>query len=96
MINVNNVFFFDPSSVQDFIRSCLQYRKEDRIEVIGLANHEYLKPPAQRKAAQGKQVGQPSSTSQHNQLAPSAGQGAQGGSLGPTTFSFANFPNMVG
>ncbi|CAG0882924.1 unnamed protein product [Cyprideis torosa] len=28
---------------KDFIRACLQYRKEDRIDVISLCSHEYLK-----------------------------------------------------
>ncbi|KRY31890.1 Serine/threonine-protein kinase tousled-like 1, partial [Trichinella spiralis] len=30
--------------VHDFIRCCLQYRKEDRADVLQLYNHEYLKP----------------------------------------------------
>ncbi|KAL1239057.1 Serine/threonine-protein kinase tousled-like [Trichinella pseudospiralis] len=29
---------------RDFIRCCLQYRKEDRADVLQLYNHEYLKP----------------------------------------------------
>lgn len=31
--------------LQSFIRSCLAYRKEDRIDVLSLARHEYLQPP---------------------------------------------------
>lgn len=38
--NFKNPFFF-----QSFIRSCLAYRKEDRIDVLSLARHEYLQPP---------------------------------------------------
>lgn len=30
---------------QSFIRACLAYRKEERIDVFGLARHEYLQPP---------------------------------------------------
>lgn len=29
---------------QQFIRRCLQYKKENRIDVISLSNDEYLKP----------------------------------------------------
>ncbi|CAN7997405.1 unnamed protein product [Ixodes pacificus] len=32
------------SVAQQFIRRCLQYRKEDRIDVFSLSNEEYLKP----------------------------------------------------
>lgn len=29
---------------QQFIRRCLQYRKEDRIDVFSLSSEDYLKP----------------------------------------------------
>ncbi|EJY58110.1 AAEL016965-PA [Aedes aegypti] len=32
-------------SVKSFIRGCLAYRKEDRMDVFALAKHEYLQPP---------------------------------------------------
>ncbi|KAL1240917.1 Serine/threonine-protein kinase tousled-like [Trichinella spiralis] len=32
------------NEAKDFIRCCLQYRKEDRADVLQLYNHEYLKP----------------------------------------------------
>lgn len=54
--------------LQSFIRSCLAYRKEDRIDVLSLARHEYLQPPmpkhsrltsnAQQQQAQQQQQGQ--------------------------------------
>jgi tousled-like kinase len=40
LIRDNTIFFF-----QSFIRACLAYRKEERIDVFGLARHEYLQPP---------------------------------------------------
>lgn len=33
------------NEAKSFIRSCLVYRKEDRIDVFALARHEYLQPP---------------------------------------------------
>ncbi|XP_065341485.1 serine/threonine-protein kinase tousled-like 2 isoform X9 [Cloeon dipterum] len=33
------------SEAKSFIRSCLAYRKEERIDVFALARHEYLQPP---------------------------------------------------
>ncbi|XP_049823842.1 serine/threonine-protein kinase tousled-like 2 isoform X5 [Aethina tumida] len=33
------------NEAKSFIRSCLAYRKEDRIDVLSLAKHEYLQPP---------------------------------------------------
>ncbi|XP_073970562.1 tousled-like kinase isoform X2 [Rhodnius prolixus] len=33
------------NEAKSFIRSCLAYRKEDRIDVISLSRHEYLQPP---------------------------------------------------
>jgi len=37
---------------QSFIRSCLAYRKEDRIDVFSLARHEYLQPPMPKHGRQ--------------------------------------------
>jgi tousled-like kinase len=39
-------------SLQSFIRSCLAYRKEDRIDVFSLARHEYLQPPVPKHGRQ--------------------------------------------
>ncbi|CAG0895491.1 unnamed protein product [Darwinula stevensoni] len=36
------------NEAKDFVRSCLQYRKEDRIDVVRLANHDYLRPPVSK------------------------------------------------
>ncbi|KAK9501708.1 hypothetical protein O3M35_012384 [Rhynocoris fuscipes] len=33
------------NEAKSFIRSCLAYRKEDRIDVMSLSRHEYLQPP---------------------------------------------------
>uniref|UniRef100_T1JAB8 Protein kinase domain-containing protein n=1 Tax=Strigamia maritima TaxID=126957 RepID=T1JAB8_STRMM len=44
-----------------FIRRCLQYRKEDRVDVLTLASDEYLKPPS---AKHGRQT--PSSSANMN------------------------------
>ncbi|CAG4911220.1 unnamed protein product [Colias eurytheme] len=33
------------NEAKSFIRACLAYRKEERIDVFGLARHEYLQPP---------------------------------------------------
>ncbi|OTF69819.1 hypothetical protein BLA29_010818, partial [Euroglyphus maynei] len=32
------------NEAKQFIRRCLQYRKENRLDVIGLSNDEYLRP----------------------------------------------------
>ncbi|KAJ1522571.1 hypothetical protein ONE63_001756 [Megalurothrips usitatus] len=37
---------------KSFIRSCLAYRKEDRIDVFALARHEYLQPPVPKHGRQ--------------------------------------------
>ncbi|XP_065206529.1 serine/threonine-protein kinase tousled-like 2 isoform X2 [Planococcus citri] len=39
------------SEAKSFIRACLAYRKEDRIDVHALARHEYLQPKHGRQAA---------------------------------------------
>lgn len=41
------------SSFQSFIRACLAYRKEERIDVFGLARHEYLQPPMPKPRGAG-------------------------------------------
>lgn len=45
---MHNVWF-----LQSFIRACLAYRKEERIDVFGLARHEYLQPPMPKSRGAG-------------------------------------------
>ncbi|CAG0919724.1 unnamed protein product, partial [Notodromas monacha] len=59
---------------KDFIKSCLQYKKEDRIDAIGLANHDYLKPPAARKA--GQKTSQSAAQSSSSQAGASSSSSA--------------------
>ncbi|CAD5217033.1 unnamed protein product [Bursaphelenchus okinawaensis] len=48
ILNARNVEFPAYPKVsqgaQDFIRACLEYNKDQRVDVTGLANHPYLKP----------------------------------------------------
>ncbi|XP_017775534.1 PREDICTED: serine/threonine-protein kinase tousled-like 2 isoform X5 [Nicrophorus vespilloides] len=59
------------NEAKSFIRSCLAYRKEDRIDVLSLARHEYLQPPMPKHSrltssvAQQQQVQQQAAV-QHN------------------------------
>lgn len=43
--------------MQSFIRACLAYRKEERIDVFGLARHEYLQPPMPKSRGAGAAAG---------------------------------------
>lgn len=45
---------------QDFIRRCLQYRKEDRADVFELARHELFRPRGASRAAVAGSVSSPS------------------------------------
>lgn len=40
------------NEAKGFIRSCLAYRKEERIDVLTLARHEYLQPPTPKHGRQ--------------------------------------------
>ncbi|XP_014218238.1 serine/threonine-protein kinase tousled-like 2 isoform X3 [Copidosoma floridanum] len=40
------------NEAKSFIRSCLAYRKEERIDVLTLARHEYLQPPMPKHGRQ--------------------------------------------
>ncbi|XP_067002842.1 serine/threonine-protein kinase tousled-like 2 isoform X2 [Anabrus simplex] len=40
------------NEAKGFIRSCLAYRKEERIDVFSLARHEYLQPPVPKHGRQ--------------------------------------------
>ncbi|KAM3962983.1 LOW QUALITY PROTEIN: tousled-like kinase [Aphomia sociella] len=41
------------NEAKSFIRACLAYRKEERIDVFGLARHEYLQPPMPKPRGAG-------------------------------------------
>ncbi|XP_063378220.1 serine/threonine-protein kinase tousled-like 2 isoform X5 [Cydia fagiglandana] len=41
------------NEAKSFIRACLAYRKEERIDVFGLARHEYLQPPVPKPRGAG-------------------------------------------
>lgn len=45
------------SHLQSFIRGCLAYRKEDRMDVFGLSRHEYLQPPLPKHGRQQQSTG---------------------------------------
>lgn len=51
IIQCSYLYIVDSCS-QSFIRSCLAYRKEDRIDVFSLARHEYLQPPMPKHGRQ--------------------------------------------
>lgn len=48
------------SAAQDFIRRCLQYRKEDRADVFELAKHELFRPRGAIRASVAGSVSSPS------------------------------------
>ncbi|EGT33534.1 CBN-TLK-1 protein [Caenorhabditis brenneri] len=48
------------SAAQDFIRRCLQYRKEDRADVFELARHELFKPRGSVRASIAGSISSPS------------------------------------
>lgn len=55
---------------QSFIRSCLAYRKEERIDVMMLARHDYLQPPVPKHGRQANsQQQQQAQQQQHIQQA---------------------------
>lgn len=76
-------------SLQSFIRGCLAYRKEDRMDVFALARHEYLQPPLPkhgRQTAQQQQAAQQQSTIGNQS---SGGGGGGGVSVGQSAASAA-------
>ncbi|KAI8434877.1 hypothetical protein MSG28_003363 [Choristoneura fumiferana] len=69
------------NEAKSFIRACLAYRKEERIDVFGLARHEYLQPPVPKPRGAGAGAGS------------GAGAGAASGAAlagAPASFSAAN------
>lgn len=51
------MWFIYLRSLQSFIRGCLAYRKEDRMDVFGLSRHEYLQPPVPKHGRQQQSTG---------------------------------------
>ncbi|BES96708.1 S_TKc [Nesidiocoris tenuis] len=64
------------NEAKSFIRSCLAYRKEERIDVISLARHEYLQPPQPKHGrAAASQQSQQQQQQQHLQNSGNQQQG---------------------
>lgn len=63
------------NEAKSFIRSCLAYRKEDRIDVLSLAKHEYLQPPLPKHSRMNSNQQQQAQqqAAQQQQQQPSAG-----------------------
>jgi len=55
------------NEAKSFIRSCLVYRKEDRIDVFALARHEYLQPPIPKHGRNQNSQQQQQQQQQHHQ-----------------------------
>lgn len=64
------------NEAKSFIRCCLAYRKEDRIDVISLAKHDYLQPPVPKHGRQAASVTS-QQTPSHSNSQQSSGSGAQ-------------------
>ncbi|CAO1338522.1 unnamed protein product [Diamesa serratosioi] len=90
------------NEAKSFIRGCLAYRKEDRMDVFALSKHEYLQPPVSKHGRQSSSIQQQSSgQSSGNPVGGSSGggQGSGGGCGGnqagqQTSFSTGMFGNM--
>lgn len=84
------MYYFD---LQSFIRGCLAYRKEDRMDVFALARHEYLQPPMPkhgRQTAQQQQAAQQQQSAIGNQTSTAA----QNAASAAVAFSTGLFGNM--
>ncbi|XP_037921426.1 serine/threonine-protein kinase tousled-like 2 isoform X4 [Hermetia illucens] len=78
------------SEAKSFIRGCLAYRKEDRMDVFSLARHEYLQPPIPKH---GRQAMNQQQQQQQGHQSSSQNQGGQS-SAGQTNFSTGMFGNL--
>lgn len=81
---------------QSFIRGCLAYRKEDRMDVFALARHEYLQPPMPkhgRQTAQQQQAAQQQQSTIGNQSSGGVSVG-QSAASAAAAFSTGLFGNM--
>ncbi|XP_031629538.1 serine/threonine-protein kinase tousled-like 2 isoform X2 [Contarinia nasturtii] len=82
------------NEAKSFIRGCLAYRKEDRMDVFGLSRHEYLQPPVPKHGRQQQSTGSGSGSSGSN---ANSGNNQQSGSSQqnqPASFSAGLFGNM--
>lgn len=83
---------------QSFIRGCLAYRKEDRMDVFALSRHEYLQPPVPKHGRQTQLLGCGSgSNSSSTNAGGSNVNNQQSGSSQqnqPASFSTGLFGNM--
>ncbi|CAH1122501.1 unnamed protein product [Ceutorhynchus assimilis] len=66
------------NEAKSFIRSCLAYRKEDRIDVLSLAKHEYLQPPMPKHSRVTSNQAQQQQQQQQQQQASSFSTGIFG------------------
>ncbi|CRK99963.1 CLUMA_CG013258, isoform A [Clunio marinus] len=88
------------NEAKSFIRGCLAYRKEDRMDVFSLAKHEYLQPPVSKhgRSSSVQQQQQQSSSHQSTPVSSGNNQGSGGGTSGnnpgQTSFSTGMFGNM--
>uniref|UniRef100_A0A1L8DKH5 non-specific serine/threonine protein kinase n=1 Tax=Nyssomyia neivai TaxID=330878 RepID=A0A1L8DKH5_9DIPT len=78
------------NEAKSFIRGCLAYRKEDRMDVFALARHEYLQPPVPKHGRQANQQQQQQQAQQQQ-----SGSGSQVSQQpGQTSFSVGMFGNL--
>jgi len=85
------------NEAKSFIRGCLAYRKEDRMDVFALAKHEYLQQPSKSRSMNSQQQQQQSSSQQSTPVSSGNNQGSGGGTgtgAGQTSFSTGMFGNM--
>ncbi|XP_018321164.1 serine/threonine-protein kinase tousled-like 2 isoform X3 [Agrilus planipennis] len=79
------------NEAKSFIRACLAYRKEDRIDVLSLARHEYLQPPMpkhSRLTSNQQQAQQQQQQQQQQQVAAgSFSTGIFGGAMNASSSS---------
>lgn len=82
---------------QSFIRGCLAYRKEDRMDVFALSRHEYLQPPVPKhRPTQQSGCGSGSNSGSTNASGTNANNQQSGSSQQnqPASFSTGLFGNM--
>uniref|UniRef100_A0A336MX79 non-specific serine/threonine protein kinase n=2 Tax=Culicoides sonorensis TaxID=179676 RepID=A0A336MX79_CULSO len=84
------------NEAKSFIRGCLAYRKEDRMDVFALSRHEYIQPPLPKHGRQSSQQAQQQTQSvggsSGNQSSSTSG-GNQGNAQ-QTSFSTGMFGTM--
>ncbi|KAL5275368.1 TLK2 family protein [Megaselia abdita] len=80
------------NEAKSFIRGCLAYRKEDRMDVFSLARHEYIQPPIP-KHGRGQSVSA-AAQQQQQQQQQQAQSSTSSGATAQTSFSAAMFGNL--